>query len=124
MDGANNFLKVAVGFGVLFAGAGVGYHYGIYLPQIEHEKITRAEQAEKAKNDLLEAQKRSAKQDYSICIAASEDIYNSEWEDVCKIHGANNKGKDCNLPERLAKDIYERMIEKKDRCLEVYKSVS
>jgi hypothetical protein len=128
LDGADRFLKIAVGLGILSAGVGVGYHYGIYIPEMEREKISREEQriaktqqAERDKQNRLIAQKQEAKSNYSSCISASEDVYDGEWIDNCKINGVNNKGKNCTLPSALADTLSKRMIERKNRCLEILK---
>lgn len=128
LDGADKFLKIAVGLGILSAGVGVGYHYGIYIPEMEREKISReeqriakAQQAESEKQSRLIAQKQEAKSNYQSCISASEDVYEGDWEENCKTSGVNNKGKNCSLPSSLAGTLSKRLDERKNRCLEILK---
>ena len=82
LDDADKFLKIAVGLDILSAGAGVGYHYGIYIPEMEREKISReeqriakAQQVEKERQKRLSAQRQEARDSYSYCISATEDLY-------------------------------------------------
>jgi hypothetical protein len=128
LDGADRFLKIAVGLGILSAGVGVGYHYGIYIPEMEREKISReeqiiakAQQAERETQSRLIAQKQEAKSNYRSCISASEDVYNGDWIENCKTSGISNKGKNCTLPSALADTLSKSMNERKNRCLEIFK---
>ena len=128
LDGADKFLKIAVGLGILSAGAGVGYHYGIYIPEMEREKISReeqriakAQQAETDKQNRLIAQKQEAKSNYQSCISASEDVYEGDWAGNCKTSGVSNKGKNCTLPSSLADTLSKSMDDRKNRCLEIFK---
>lgn len=128
LEGADKFLKIAVGLGILSAGVGVGYHYGIYIPEMEREKISReeqkiarAQQVEKDRENRLLAQKQEAKDNYRYCISAAENIYSGDWDGNCKISGVNNKGKNCTLPSSLAETLSKRLDERKNRCLEIFK---
>ena len=128
LEGADKFLKIAVGLGILSAGAGVGFHYGIYIPEMEREKISReeqrtakAQQVESQKQNRLIAQKQEAKINYNSCISASEDVYEGDWAENCKASGVSNKGKNCSLPSSLAGTLSKRSDERKSRCLEILK---
>jgi len=128
LDGADRFLKIAVGLGILSAGVGVGYHYGIYIPEMEREKISReeqiiakAQQAERETQSRLIAQKQEAKSNYRSCISVSEDVYNGDWTENCKTSGISNKGINCTLPSALADTLSKSMNERKNRCLEIFK---
>jgi hypothetical protein len=128
-DDADKFLKIAVGLGVLAAGAGVGYHFGVYIPQIEREKIERMEQAQKEKQERsLKQQERLLKQQearkerYNACNADAFATYELNWASSCKLFGVNNKGKDCSLPSYNADNQNQRLADDKKRCLDEFKS--
>ncbi len=127
LEGADKFLKIAVGLGILSAGAGVGFHYGIYIPEMEREKISReeqrtakAQQVESQKQNRLIAQKREAKINYNSCISDSEDAYKGDWIENCKTSGISNKGENCTLPIALADTLSKNMNERKNRCLDIF----
>ena len=115
---AEKFLKISVGLGILAAGAGIGYHYGIYLPQIEREKIAKAEQSE----INLSSQRREARENYSICVSVSEELYLTEWSDNCKLSGVDSKKSKCSLPASISNNINGTLEERKSRCLEIFKA--
>ena len=128
-DDADKFLKIAVGLGVLAAGAGIGYHYGVFIPQIEREKIEKVEQAQREKQEQLLKQQESIlrqrearKGRYDACIADAFANYNLNWANACKISGVNNKGANCSLPNDTADERNQRWTEDKQRCLDEFKS--
>lgn len=118
-DDADKFLKIAVGLGVLAAGAGVGYHYGIYLPEIEREKIERMENIQKEKQDRILKQQTVRKERYDSCKVTASSIYMSGWNSQCKIL----KRKDsCLLPSSIADSLNSELEMEKKRCLDEFKS--
>lgn len=136
-DDADTFLKIAVGLGVLAAGAGVGYHYGIYLPEIERQKIERAEQAERDRQTterkkieqaeqaervrqqsaLVRERERRAR--YLACYADVLTYHSADWDAACKLV---ERGKGCSLEISTAERLNERLASEKLRCLEETKS--
>lgn len=114
-DDADKFLKIAVGLGVLAAGTGVGYHFGIYLPKIEQEKIERANQ----KEAQIVREKATKRAKYESCTSIASSSFLSGWEKSCKRLG---KGKDCSLPIDLAESWEETLTRDKKRCLDEYRS--
>lgn len=125
-DDADRFLKIAVGLGVLAAGGGVGYHYGINLPEIERQKIERADQAERdrrqsaleIKNELFQKENKR-KRRYEACLADASINYVDSWNSACKLDG---KGKECSLLVSSAERLNKRVASAKQVCLEEYKS--
>jgi hypothetical protein len=114
-DDADKFLKIAVGLGVLAAGAGIGYHYAVYLPKTEQQKIERA--AQKEAQMVAEKEAKSAK--YESCTTRALGSFLSGWEKSCKQLG---KGKDCSLPIGLAESWEETLKTDKQACLDEFKS--
>ena len=88
-------LKLSLAAGVLLAGAGVGYYFGIFLPaQAIHETLDQGtrHQADKAdrSGDLeraqrAEAQRReAAQQRYEGCLATANLTYQDRWASGCR----------------------------------------
>lgn len=118
----DKFLKIATGIGILAAGAGIGYHFGVYVPKIEQARIAQAEQSQKNKENQFALQRKEARENYSICISAAEDLYDREWSDNCKLNSIGNKNSTCSLPENVATNVNDRLQERKSRCLEIFKA--
>lgn len=59
--------------GALFGGAGIFYHYVIFLPNLERQK------AESAKSREL-----SQRASYETCKSSALEGYVSDWADACK----------------------------------------
>lgn len=114
-EDADKFLKIAVGLGILAAGFGVGYHYGIYVPLHEREKIAAAEESriERA---------ASAKAAYDECLMNAASAYNAGWDADCKINGADKKSAGCSLPSYKAERWNKDLKEAKTTCLDIYKT--
>ncbi len=132
-DNADNFLKIAVGLGVLAAGGGIGYHYGFYLPELERQRIEREEQAKNAESERLakmveraaqvkrveqsqlslEAAERRSR--YRSCRLDEAVSYSNEWNAFCKSAG---KGKECSLPLTIANRITANYEAGQRRCLD------
>ena len=119
LDYADKFLKIAVGLGVLAAGTGVGYHYGIYLPEIERERVERAEQADRDRRDAALKRETTRKERYNACVVDASSYYVADWESACKLAG---KGKDCSLVIPTAERLSKRLAADKQRCLDEFKS--
>jgi hypothetical protein len=118
---ADKFLKVAVGLGVLTAGLGVGYHYGIYLPQSERLKIERSEEVARERQQAASNSERERKDRYNSCLAQAEKDHYEAWAADCKGNGIGNKGPNCALPKYNA-DSWDRIRkEDKERCLSEFK---
>lgn len=107
-DDADKFLKIAVGLGVLAAGAGIGYHYGVYLPEIERERM-----------ETTASDNAARKERYSACRSAAWDIYSSNWDSNCISLG---RKKDCKLPTSAANRWGEEKKQYEKRCLDEFKS--
>ena len=132
-DDADKFLKIAVGLGVLAAGGGIGYHYGFYLPELERQKIERAEQAKNAESERLAkmveraaqakraeqakllAQVAEKKADYRSCRLDEMTFYTERWNRECKAVG---RGKDCLLPSTTADRLTATYDAGQKRCLD------
>lgn len=132
-DDADKFLKIAVGLGVLAAGGGIGYHYGFYLPELERQKIERAEQAKNAESERLakmveraaqikrveqaqlsvEAAERRSR--YRSCRLDEAVSYSKEWNLSCTSAG---EGKECSLPLTIANRITAKYEAGQRRCLD------
>lgn len=136
-EDADKFLKIAVGLGVLAAGFGVGYHYAIYIPQHESERIAAEERREREKIAANEKRERekiaatekaekdkqiSAKSEFDICKANAWADYKANWAAACKINGANNQSPECSLPTWLADKKNSDHQDDENICLEIYKS--
>jgi hypothetical protein len=115
LDDADKFLKIAVGLGVLAAGAGLGYHYGVYLPEIEREKMAALEK-ERAATATANA---ARKQKYNACLVDAWEIYSSNWDENCKSLG---RKKDCKLPTSASNRWDEEKDQYEKRCLDEFKS--
>lgn len=127
-DNADKFLKIAVGLGVLAAGGGVGYHYGVFIPEIEREKIAKVEQAQREKQEQSLKQQESMlrqgearKGRYEACVADAFVTYQLYWKQECEINGVNNKGKTCQLPQYSADTVNQFLKGDKQRCLDEFK---
>jgi hypothetical protein len=88
-------LKLSLAAGVLLAGAGVGYYFGIFLPaQAIHETLDagtrhqvdstdRSADLERAR--LADEQKRAAAQQrYEGCVATANLAYQERWSSGCR----------------------------------------
>ena len=117
----DKFLKVAVGLGILTAGVGVGYHYGIYLPQSERQKIERSEKVAREQQQTTSVRETEQKDRYNSCLELAEKSFSDGWARDCKVNGQNNRGPNCNLPASSAE--YWNKISKDDReqCLAEFK---
>jgi hypothetical protein len=118
---ADKFLKVAVGVGVLMAGSGVGYHFGVYLPQIERMKVERSDRVARERQELADSKERERKARYDSCLQEAIDAYETNWSNACKINGLNNKSADCSLPRDSADRLEKFRKSDEESCLEEFK---
>lgn len=111
LDYADKFLKAAVGLGVLAAGAGVGYRYGIYLPQVEAAKVaTAAQEIARGKN---------RQEEYKSCKWTALSSYADSQMRECTRRG---QALDCKLPNHLLSEMEQNFDDAKQICLEEFKS--
>ena len=136
-EDADKFLKIAVGLGILAAGLGVGYHFAIYIPQHEREKIAADEKREREKIAADEKREReraaaaekterdkqnSAKTEFEICKSNAWSDYKINWDAGCKINGINKQSPGCSLPGWLADKKNKSLQDAENACLEIYKA--
>lgn len=90
-DSSNRLLRLALAVGVLLAGAGVFYHYVVYLPHVDEQKRADARARDEARTE-----------GYSRCMQAAREQYDSDWADTCKSVAQSNaiELKNC-LRDRL-----------------------
>lgn len=118
---ADRFLKVAVGLGILTAGVGVGYHYGIYLPQSERLKIERSERIAREQKEANDSKESKRKERYISCLDLAYENYRDGWEQDCKRNGYDNRGPNCSLPKYNADSWNKGYKEDRDQCLDEFK---
>jgi hypothetical protein len=59
-----NFMLIALGIGFLSAGAGVGYYYGVYLPNIDN------------KRERIEGERiKFSREKYKKCVSEANEIF-------------------------------------------------
>jgi hypothetical protein len=95
LDRAGAILKLCAALALLIAGSGIGYYYGIFLPdhardQAEY-RVSRADAAERARRD---AEARSAAEEarrqqaaemaYEDCLNFAELNYKNRWAASCR----------------------------------------
>lgn len=152
LDRADAILKLALALAALFLGGGVGYYYGVFLP--EQGAKTQEERVEAAKAELslkrrLDEQRTAnataAKVTYDVCLASSQQDYASRWESSC---GTQNQAdlkarrgcvaqgydeqycasyivrpaSDCTLPGGTAATYDGALQKAKELCIEEYKA--
>lgn len=95
LDRAEAILKLCAALGLLIAGSGVGYYYGIFLPnhaEVQAERRrSEAAAAEQARRDaearvLAEQSRRqqAAKVEYQDCLNFAELDYKNRWAASCR----------------------------------------
>lgn len=114
-EDGNRFLKIAVGCGVLAAGLGVGSYYGVYVPQLEREKLENAEKSRIA-------QRKEAKDNYRECTENSGVIYLQDWASNCSLVGIGSKKPGCSLPATRANELNKDDENRRQTCLEILKA--
>ena len=91
----DSVLKVSLAAAALMAGAGVGYYYGLFLPQhtrhLEQQADQRREadakaQAEAARKAVLERsrQQQAAQLGYQDCVNFAQLTYRNRWNASCR----------------------------------------
>ena len=113
-EDADQFLKIAVGLGILAAGLGVSYHYAIYIPNRDLRQTEAAEQNRILKKDL-------AKDDYDACLSQASYDYMINWNGDCKINGVDKKSAGCTLPNYIASRWNKELKDSNSICTEIYK---
>lgn len=98
-------LKLSLAAGVLLAGSGVGYYFGIFLPtQAIHETLNKntsrdaGEAARLAQTERAEEQKReAAQQRYDGCLASANLAYQERWASGCRAQNQRQQAafEDC-----------------------------
>jgi hypothetical protein len=76
------FFKGAAAVGILAAGLGVGYYFGMYLPERDHARIAAVAE----------------------CVAAANENANKDWESSCK---DQKLGKNCKMNVFIAAGLNE-----------------
>lgn len=95
LDRAGDILKLALALAALMAGAGVGYYYGIFLPNHaevqEGSRQAKADAAEEARRraeasaGAERARRRQAAQvEYEDCLNFAELNYKNRWAASCR----------------------------------------
>ena len=90
-DSTGAWFRGAIGIGVLAAGLGVGYYFGIYLPNRDQTRGAAV----------------------ATCLKGAVDQYSADWESQCQ---QLKLGKNCKLPRMFAKEIDERSQHLRDEC--------
>ncbi|MFM9899171.1 hypothetical protein [Sphingorhabdus sp.] len=121
-EDADKFLKIAVGLGILAAGLGVGYHYGIYIPQHEREQIAAAKESREAAEESRIERAASAKAAYDICLGNASSEYITNWDGDCAVNGANKKTAGCTLNTGRAEKWNKNLKEANAICADIYKT--
>lgn len=90
-DRLDTFLKVSLGAAALFAGGGVGFYYGIYLPSQDlhrqaQEMSEKQDSAERQTKALAERAKRerAAQLAYEDCNNSADLTYKNHWTAACR----------------------------------------
>lgn len=151
-DRADAILKLSLAIAVLCLGFGVGYYYGIFLPQqaevvakrtidLEKSRIER----EKQLNDQKLVKENEARSKYEICESAATFDYTNRWNTSCiRQHDADlttkrnclSNGSDasyctsitvrpannCSLPSSEAVSYDQGLKEAKQLCLDELKA--
>jgi hypothetical protein len=98
------FLKLCLAFGVLMAGGGIGYYFGVFRPQQElkderqSQETAKAQRAAAARAELAERQRRAAAQTrLADCRSDAELAYRSRWSQACRSQSASDRAQleDC-----------------------------
>jgi len=133
---ADKFLKIAIGLGALAAGAGIGYHFGVLLPEVERQKIEIEKQAQerdaqreiqrekalKEKEKSLEEKNVARKEKYDACVATAYERHQRDWAFNCQSFGMDGKAKGCTLPTYIANPLLDELRSGKEGCLNEFKS--
>ena len=119
---ADKFLKVAVGVGILTAGVGVGYHYGIYRPNADRAKVERSERLAREQRQDSESRDDLRRERYDRCLQEAQEDYNRGWAADCKSIGINNKKENCFLPEFNVNSWNNILKSDRKTCLDEFKA--
>ena len=89
----DKLLKVAVIVGFLLTGFGVFYHYVIFLPDLERQRVAREEletssAAERAESERIEAAKRAALERQAALLAEEQQMEPARRAEIAKHEAA------------------------------------
>jgi len=90
-DSNGMWFKGAIGIGVLAAGLGVGFYFGIYLPSRDQARGAAVTE----------------------CKKAVDDQYTKDWEGSCE---RLKLGKNCKLPMLIGNAVDDRRRQSVDEC--------
>lgn len=142
--------RLAIPLGVLLAGAGVFYHYVVFLPGLERQKQSQLE-AEKVAQENKATQRAVQ---YELCNQRARSVYVSDWATACqsvaddqklnyenclkdplvmgnqflgkqyciRTFGKANPAPDCTLPGPWANSINAAYKDSQQRCLQESKN--
>lgn len=140
----DNFTKRVIAIAALLIGAGIFFHYVVYLPGIEREK-REAIASEAAKKEM---EKQRIANEYQNCLNTAQDYYASNWAKACKgvateqqsallncmstpsiinnqfmgrqwcnrQYGDINPSPDCTLPGKRAENVNKYYDNAKQQC--------
>ena len=118
-------LKLATALGVLLAGAGVGFYYGIFLPSQDNAEHAKAAQAEY--NDCIGFAEMSYKRRWAGSCQAMHDADVAAFDDCadnlfstergCRAKHPIRPASDCALPARMARELTGARDTRKRECL-------
>ena len=94
---ADAILKISIAISALCIGLGVGFYFGVWVPQRERDAIQAEKTASAAKlaDEQRKEKEKAASQEaqrnnYNICISTAEEKYNDRWERSCKTQSDND----------------------------------
>lgn len=98
LDRADAILKLCAALAILIAGCGVGYYYGIFLPNHAESQAARheasAEQARREARSRAEAEQarrqQTARVEYEDCVNFAELSYKNRWAASCRAMREND----------------------------------
>jgi hypothetical protein len=90
-DSNGGFFKGAGAVGVLAAGLGIGYYFGLYLPERDHARSAAVAE----------------------CVNAVDEQYRQLWDDSCK---QSKLGKNCKLNVVIATTLNESRRQSEGFC--------
>lgn len=150
LDRADAILKLALAAAALIVCSGVGYYYGLFLPQqaaaaAQQQAVDQREKAEasKAAADQKAKARQEAEDTYNACLSAAQIDYSNRWDNSCKTnHDRMLKLKseclqtmsadfcqsydvppdhDCTLPNAVSDSYDASLQQSKQLCLDTFK---
>lgn len=104
LNRSDAILKICIALGVLLAGSGIGFYYGIFLPSQEirrqTQEITERQAASQARQHALAERAKiasAAQSEYESCMGFAEMAYKQRWSQSCQtLHDADQSAfEDC-----------------------------